>query len=125
MSFLDRLKEKSKSLKTEIIVIYLSMKDNRTPVFAKLLVVLTVSYAVSPVDLIPDFIPVLGYLDDIIILPLLITASIKLIPKEVLSECRIQANENVQLNKKIGIFSAIITLLLWISIIAFIFKLKK
>lgn len=120
MRFLNRLKEKTKLLGTEVVAIYLSMKDSRTPLFAKVMVVLTVSYAFSPIDIIPDFIPVLGYLDDLIIVPLMITACIKLIPKEVLIDCRIKAKENTRINRTIGIYSAIIIILLWISIIVFI-----
>lgn len=120
MRLLKKLKDKAKALKTEVIAIYLSMRDGRTPVIAKIMIVLTISYAFSPIDLIPDFIPVLGYLDDLIILPLMITASIKLIPKEVLVECRIKAKENIQVNKKLGIYSAIIIILLWVGVIVFV-----
>jgi uncharacterized membrane protein YkvA (DUF1232 family) len=116
MILFDKLKIRAKSLKTQIIAIYLSMGDIRTPLLAKIMVVLTISYAFSPIDLIPDFIPILGYLDDVIILPILITASIKLIPKEVLQECRIKATENIRINKKIGIFSATIIIMLWIGV---------
>lgn len=120
MKFFKKLKNKSKALKTEIIAIYLSMRDNRTPVWAKIMIILTISYAFSPIDVIPDFIPILGYLDDLIILPLMITATIKLIPKEVLAECRIKAKESMNVNKKWGIFAAIIIILLWGGFIAFI-----
>lgn len=124
MKFFKKLKNKSKALKTEIIAIYLSMRDSRTPVWAKIMIILTISYAFSPIDLIPDFIPILGYLDDLIILPLMITASIKLIPKEVLSECRLKAKVSMDVNKKLGIFAAIIILLLWSGVIVFVlFKL--
>lgn len=123
MRLLKKLTDKAKALKTEVIAIYLSMKDSRTPVVAKVLIVLTISYAFSPIDLIPDFIPILGYLDDLIILPLMITASIKLIPKEVLAECRIKAKNNIQVNKKLGIYSAIIIILMWIGV--FVFVLSK
>lgn len=120
MRLLKNLKDKAKALKTEVIAINLSMKDSRTPLFAKIMIVLTISYALSPIDLIPDFIPILGYLDDLVILPLMITASIKLIPKEVLVECRIKAKENIQMNKKSGIYSAIIIILMWIGLIVFV-----
>jgi len=126
MKLLKRLKEKAGLLKTEIVAIYLSMKDNRTPLLAKAMIVLTISYAFSPIDLIPDFIPVLGYLDDLILLPWMISASIKLIPIEVINFCRIKAKENVAINKRIGIYSAIIILLLWLGIFIFIYyKLKS
>ncbi|MFC2093181.1 YkvA family protein [Bacteroidota bacterium] len=82
------LKEKVKRLKTETNILYLAYKNHRTPWYAKALITATVGYALSPIDLIPDFIPVLGYLDDIIIIPLGIYLSKKMIPKEVLLECR-------------------------------------
>jgi uncharacterized membrane protein YkvA (DUF1232 family) len=63
------------------------------PIFAKIIIVVAVIYALSPIDLIPDFIPVLGYLDDLIILPLLIYVSIKIIPKDILEECKEKAME--------------------------------
>lgn len=81
-----KLKEKAKKLKKDIPAVYLSLKDKRTPFIAKFLAVLTVGYALSPIDLIPDFIPVLGYLDDLIILPSLVALTIKLIPKDLFLE---------------------------------------
>lgn len=77
------LKDRAKKLKRDIPTVFLCLKDADTPIFAKVLAALTVGYALSPVDLIPDFIPVLGYLDDVILLPALIALTIKLIPKEV------------------------------------------
>ncbi len=77
------LKEKAKTLKIQIPTIYLVLKDKETPVFPKILAFLTVAYALSPIDLIPDFIPVLGYLDDVILLPLFIALTIKHIPHNV------------------------------------------
>lgn len=120
MKSVEKLKQKAQSLKIELTAIYFAMKDIRTPFMAKFLIALTVSYALSPIDLIPDFIPVLGYLDDLIIVPLMITASIKLIPKEVLHECRIKAKGEMIANKRIGIWSAVIIGLLWIALIAWI-----
>lgn len=76
------IKEKAKQLKTDIPTVYLCLKSSRTPFIAKLFALITIVYALSPIDLIPDFIPVLGYLDDIIILPLLIIITIHFIPEE-------------------------------------------
>ena len=126
MSFVQGLKEKAKALNDELTAVYLSMKDERTPLPGKILIIITISYALSPIDLIPDFIPVLGYLDDLIIIPLLLTASIKLIPKDVLAENRVKARENIHISKKIGIFSAIVILLLWAAILtAILYKIFK
>ena len=77
------LKERASSLKREIPAVFLALKDERTPVFTKILAAVTVAYALSPVDLIPDFVPVLGYLDDVLLLPGLIALTIKLIPRQV------------------------------------------
>ncbi len=77
------LKERAKKLKKDIPTVFLSLKDKDTPILAKIFAGITVVYALSPIDLIPDFIPVLGYLDDVILLPVFIALTIKLIPKEV------------------------------------------
>lgn len=78
-----KLKERAKKLKTEIPAVFLALKDRDTPAAAKTLAGITVAYALSPVDLVPDFIPVLGYLDDVILLPALVALTIRLIPKDV------------------------------------------
>ena len=78
------LKEKANDLKSVLPAVYLALKDRETPLPAKLLAAVTVCYALSPIDLVPDFIPVLGYLDDLLILPALIGLTAKLIPKPVL-----------------------------------------
>ena len=80
------LKERAKQLKTDIPTVFLALKDKETPVLAKLFAAVTVVYALSPVDIVPDFIPVLGYLDDVILLPALVALTIKFIPKEVLEK---------------------------------------
>ena len=85
------LKDRAKKLKTDIPAVFLAMKRKETPILAKALAGITVLYALSPIDLIPDFIPVLGYLDDIIILPALIALTVKMIPREVFNKCRTQS----------------------------------
>ncbi len=91
---LDRLKATSEHLKREIKTYQLVLKDPRTPKPAKALLGLAVGYALLPFDFIPDFIPVLGYLDDAIIVPLLIIVALKMIPKEIFEECRIRENDD-------------------------------
>ena len=81
---LSYLREKAKQLKTDVYALYLAYKDPRVPWYAKAFMALIIGYALSPIDLIPDFIPVLGYLDDLIIIPAGISLSLKMIPKEVL-----------------------------------------
>lgn len=82
------LRETASRLKTELAVYRLVLKDARTPLLAKALLGLAVGYALMPFDLIPDFIPVLGHLDDLVIVPALVILALKLIPQEVVSECR-------------------------------------
>jgi uncharacterized membrane protein YkvA (DUF1232 family) len=88
---LSRVKEKARHFKSEIHALYLAYKDPRVPRAAKVFTAAVVGYALSPIDLIPDFIPVLGYLDDLVLLPLGIWLALKMIPPEVLEECRQKA----------------------------------
>ena len=76
MAYLAELKKRARHLKTETFALYLAARDPRTPWYAKLLVASIVAYALSPIDLIPDFIPVIGYLDDLILIPFLINLAI-------------------------------------------------
>lgn len=85
------LKERAQRLKQDIPAVFIAMGKKETPVMAKILAGLTITYALSPIDLIPDFIPVLGYLDDMILLPSLAALTIRLIPPEVREECRKEA----------------------------------
>jgi len=82
-----------RALQHETYALYLAGRDPRTPWYAKVLIAGVVAYAVSPIDLIPDFIPVLGYLDDLVLVPLGIVVAIRMIPPQVLAECRQRAHE--------------------------------
>lgn len=93
------LKERAASLKRDIPAVYLALRSKRTPVAAKLLAGITLVLALSPIDLIPDFIPVLGYLDDVLLLPALIALTVRLIPAEILEDCRGRA-EGMWQNRK-------------------------
>jgi uncharacterized membrane protein YkvA (DUF1232 family) len=108
---LEQLKTRARALKKDVFAVYLAAKDPRTPWYAKGLVLLIVAYALSPIDLIPDFVPVLGYLDDLIIVPGGIWLAIRLIPPEVLAESRNRADGSVQNIGKIGV---LIIVFLWI-----------
>ena len=88
----DRLKSIAKGFKRELRLYQLVLKDRRTPRVAKLLLGLAVGYALLPFDIIPDFIPVLGQLDDVLIVPILVIVAVKMIPKVVLEECRMKVN---------------------------------
>ena len=87
----NRLKSVSRSLKRKLNVYRLVLKDGRTPKPAKLLLGLAVGYLLLPFDLIPDFIPVIGQLDDVIIVPALVILALKMIPKDVIEDCRAKA----------------------------------
>src|SRR5512146_1107990 len=104
---LAELKSRARALKTETHALYLAARDPRTPWFAKGLILLVVAYALSPIDLIPDFVPVLGYLDDLVIVPGGIALALKLIPHEVMEEARQQASE-AALDKRAGRLGAAI-----------------
>ena len=122
MQFLTKLKQKAKQLKSEAMVLMIAYKDKRTPIAAKILIGITVGYLLSPVDLVPDFIPVLGLLDDIIIVPLLITASIKLIPEIVLSDARIAIQASPKKYEKNNWIFGCIIIAIWVSLLIFIYK---
>ena len=84
-------KERAAALKTDIPAVFLALKAKETPLIAKIAAGITVAYALSPIDLIPDFVSILGYLDDVILLPALISLTLKLIPSDIMEACRTQA----------------------------------
>lgn len=116
------LKERAKKLKTDIPAIFLSLKDSQTPIAAKILACITVVYALSPIDLIPDFIPVLGYLDDVIILPCLICLTLKLMPAEIFERNREKSEEMWVDGKPEKWYYAIPIVLFWMLVIILILK---
>ncbi|MFY0579684.1 YkvA family protein [Cystobacter fuscus] len=115
MKSLERWKQKARALKTEVAALLLAVRHPSVPWYAKLLAAAVVAYALSPVDLIPDFIPVLGYLDDLILLPLGILLVRRLIPPAVLAECREQALRDTHPRKTSWIAGAII-IALWAAL---------
>jgi uncharacterized membrane protein YkvA (DUF1232 family) len=90
---LNKLKEKAKQVAQNLSILYIAYKRKDVPIIAKIIIIIAIVYALSPIDLIPDFIPVLGYLDDLLILPVLIYVSIKIIPKKALEECKEEAKK--------------------------------
>ena len=91
MAFLAELKQRARHLKAETFALDLAAREPRTPWYAKLLVAGIVAYAFSSIDLIPDFVPVLGYLDDLVLIPIGLALAIKLVPHQVMAECRARA----------------------------------
>ena len=116
------LKERAKKLLVDIPTVFLAMRDRETPILAKLFAAVTVAYALSPVDLIPDFIPVLGYLDDVILLPALIALTLKLIPREIYERNRKQAEHLWEDGKPKRWFYAVPIVLIWIAIAGLLIK---
>lgn len=121
VSYLGRLKQRAWAIKRDTYVVYLACRDPRTPWYAKVFAGGVVAYALSPIDLIPDFIPVLGYLDDLILVPLGIVLALKMIPEPVLLDCRAraQAASAKPTNRKaaaviIAIWLALAGLLVWL-----------
>ena len=110
---IEKLKSRARALKQEAYAIYLAARDPRTPWYAKALIFFVVVHTFSPIDLIPDFIPVLGYLDDLIITPGGIWLAVRLIPTEVLEDARATAATQKP-DRRIGIAGAAIILLIWI-----------
>lgn len=113
------LKSWSRRLKSEIIAINIAARDPRTPRMAKFIALVTVAYALSPVDLIPDFIPVLGQLDDLILVPLGLWLALRLVPREALGDARIRAQTGERLPR--SIYAAACIGALWIASAALVF----
>ena len=111
---LTKLKNYARKLKQNLFVLYLSYRDHRVPWYAKLVAICVVAYAFSPIDLIPDFIPVLGYLDDLIIVPLGISLALKLIPLYIIEENREKAEEIRKQGKPKNWFVGVLFILIWL-----------
>ena len=112
----EKLRIRAKQIKSETLALYLAYKDSRTPLHAKIFAACVVAYAFSPIDLIPDFIPVLGYLDDVILVPLGIVLAIKMIPPNVMDECRERARETH--DKPIRKGATAVIVMIWILSVA-------
>ncbi|MHA1947298.1 MAG: YkvA family protein [Candidatus Hodarchaeales archaeon] len=111
---ISKLKKRAKTLKKEIYTLYLVYKDSRVSWWKRFLLGVVVGYAFCPIDLVPDFIPVLGYLDDLILVPIGISIALKLIPPEVLEECRKKAMEEKEKDVPIGKKTTVVIIFFWI-----------
>ena len=116
---MERLKEWAQRLKAELVALWFSTRHPRTPFYAKALAMALVAYAFSPIDLIPDFIPVLGYLDELILLPIGIWAVLKLVPEEVMLDCREQAARwlDERRSKPRSYLGAALVIALWLAVL--------
>ena len=117
---MSKLTDRAKKLKTDIPAVFLALKEKHTPWYAKIIAAVVVVYALSPIDLIPDFIPVLGYLDDLILLPALIAWCVRCIPDEVFADCRRRAEGMWGSGKPEKWYYAIPFILIWLAVIALI-----
>ena len=122
---MKNLKERAKQLKTDIPAVFIAMKRKDTPVIAKILAAVAIAYALSPVDLIPDFIPVIGLLDDIIIVPGLIALVVKLIPADVFAECRKESADLWVDGRPKKWYYALPIVFIWLLVIFIIVKIIK
>lgn len=117
MSLIQSLKQSASRLKSDTLALYLAARDPRTPWLAKAVVAIVVAYALSPIDLIPDFIPVLGYLDDIILLPLGMALAIRLVPKAVMSDCRARARDAFKNGRPVSRRAGMAVVAIWLAAI--------
>jgi uncharacterized membrane protein YkvA (DUF1232 family) len=120
---INKLKEKTKQITQNISILYVAYKRKDVPIIAKIIIIVAIIYALSPIDLIPDFIPILGYWDDLILLPTLIYVSIKIIPKNILDECKEEAKGVIVGRNHKKWYYGIPILIIWI--IVGIILLKK
>jgi uncharacterized membrane protein YkvA (DUF1232 family) len=111
---IERWRQRARELKTETYAIYLAYKDPRTPWYARLFAACVVGYAFSPIDLIPDPIPVLGYLDDFVLVPLGIAVALKMIPSSVMAECRDKAQAAMSEGKPTNWVAAAVIVAIWL-----------
>jgi uncharacterized membrane protein YkvA (DUF1232 family) len=114
----EKWKQSARKLKAETYALYLAYKHPNTPWFAKAFAGLVIAYALCPVDLVPDFIPVLGYLDDLVLVPVGIALALKMIPAEVIVECRSQAQIDTWEGKPVNWLAVVVIVTIWVGLAA-------
>jgi uncharacterized membrane protein YkvA (DUF1232 family) len=114
----DAWKQRVGQLKAETYALYLAYRDPRVPWYARLFAACVVGYAFCPIDLIPDFVPVLGYLDDLILVPLGILLALRMIPPAVMAECRARAQEVMAQGKPVNWAAAAVVVAIWLLLAA-------
>ena len=113
----NRMVEWAKALRRDVVAVYLALRDPRTPWYARWLGAAVVAYAFSPIDLIPDFVPVLGYLDDVLIVPLGVYLVIRLVPADVMADARARSEEQLRNAKPVSWAGAAVVVAIWVSAI--------
>ena len=117
-TMLEGWKRRARSLKKEVYALYLAYKDPRVPWYARLFAAVVVGYAFSPIDLIPDFVPILGYLDDVVLIPLGIALALRMIPPIVMQESRAHAEAVMRQGKPINQGAAAVIIAVWVVLAA-------
>lgn len=115
---LGKWKQRTSELKTEIYALYLAYKDPRVPWYARVFAAVVAGYAFSPIDFIPDFIPVLGYIDDLILVPLGVWLALKMIPPQVMADNRHLAKELAQKGNLVSREAAVVIVVIWVALVA-------
>ncbi len=121
MRLFKSLRARALKIRLKIKTLYFAYGDPNTPLCARVMLCVTLGYALSPVDLIPDFIPVLGYLDDLLLLPLMITLSLRLIPPEILKIAE-QKAETQKIDLKKNVAAAIVIIAVWLTLLSWLLK---
>jgi uncharacterized membrane protein YkvA (DUF1232 family) len=116
MSIWQVWQRRARALKREVYALYLAFRDWRTPWYAKAFAALVVAYAFSPIDLIPDFVPVLGYVDDLVLLPLGVLIALRMIPPEVMADSRAQAETVLRTGKPVSWAGAVLIAVFWLAL---------
>jgi uncharacterized membrane protein YkvA (DUF1232 family) len=119
---IEKIKVMAKQLKKQISIVYLAYMHRDVKWYKKMFLLLILIYAASPIDLIPDFIPVLGMLDDIVLIPLGVIIAIKMIPKDVWEECKANAENGISIDDKYKKTGAVLIALIWFTILILIIK---
>ena len=119
-SSFERWKQRARQLKVEVYALYLAYRDPRVPWYARFFAACVVGYAFSPIDLIPDPIPVLGYLDDLILIPLGVKLALEMIPAQVLAESRVKAQEIMRQGKPVNRVAAVVIIAIWLLLAALV-----
>lgn len=118
IALLDNWKRRARQLKIEVYAMYLAYRDPRVPLYARIFAACVVAYAFSPIDLIPDFIPIIGHLDDLVIVPLGVWLSLKMIPSAVMSEYRAKAQSIINQGKPVNRVAAMVIIGIWLLLAA-------
>jgi uncharacterized membrane protein YkvA (DUF1232 family) len=118
VTWLNKRRAGAQVLKRDTYALYLAARDPRTPWYARALAALVVAYALSPIDLIPDFVPILGYLDDLVLIPLGLALLVRLVPDEVMADARERANIALSVDRPRSYAAAAVIVLIWLAVAA-------